>query len=309
MNRHRRSIWRLGGSVGVAVMLAVAAAGCGGSSSSDSSDAPNGSDTTFKASKQQKLAKQLPVDVAKSKTLTVGVALASPPDEFQDEDNNIVGWEPDLMRAVAKTLGLKLVFKPTGFDSLIPGLQASRYDAAIGEFGVTNKRMEVVDFVSTILGNELFAVRKESSIKVDGLADLCGLTVATDRGSVEADLAKGQNPKCKAAGKKPIDLNVYNSADQSGHALMSNRVDVFWLGSTAISYFVKQTDGQTKVVGEYGEPYPWGIALPKNTGMAKSIRGAVQHLIDSGTYLKILKKWGVESGAVDKAVINPKVSG
>ena len=48
-----------------------------------------------------------------------------------------------------------------------------------------------------------------------------------------------------------------------------------------------------------------GIALPKGSDVAEALQAAVQHLIDDGTYLKIVTKWGLQGGAVKKAPLNP----
>ena len=111
------------------------------------------------------------------------MALGSPPDDFRNEKGEIVGWEVDILRAATQSLGLGLDLRPTTFDTLIPGLQAKRFDAAIGQMGVSVVREKVVDMIGTLLGNELFAAYADSPIVVRTLDDLCGLTVATTRGS------------------------------------------------------------------------------------------------------------------------------
>lgn len=305
----RRS--RIVGSSLVAI-AAMALAGCGGGAGS--SNSPGSTNSASTAPTQSSavavpaLAKMLPKQVADSKTLVIGVALGSPPDEYMDENNNIVGWEIDIVRAASDTFGLELKLKPDSFDSLIPGLQANKYNAAIGQFGVTGDREKVVDFVTTLQSNELFAARSDSDIKVNSLDDLCGLTVATTRGSREYEFAKAHNPKCKTDGKPPIDIKVFNDSNQAGLSLTSKRSDLFWLGATAISYFVEKTNGQTKVVGSYLKPNPLGIALTKDSGMAKPMQAAVQHIIDDGTYAKILKKWGLTDAGIKESQVNPKVT-
>src|ERR1700744_5247255 len=98
---------------------------------------------------QPDLVKLLPPRFATDKTLTVAVALGSPPDDFMNEKNEVVGWEIDILRAAAQSLGLELQVRPTTFDSLIPGLQAKRFDAAVGQMGVTTVREKVVDMIGT----------------------------------------------------------------------------------------------------------------------------------------------------------------
>ena len=159
--------------------------------------------------------------------------------------------------------------------------------------------------VGTLLGNELFAARADSTIKVNSLDDICGLTVATTRGSREYEFALKHQPKCKALGKKPINVLTFNDGTSAADSLMSKRADLFWIGSTAVSYFVRQSNGQTKVVGSYTDRSYIGIALPKGSDLAPVLQAAVQHLIDDGTYQKIVQKWGLQSGAIKKAPLNP----
>jgi polar amino acid transport system substrate-binding protein len=257
-------------------------------------------------SAQPSLVKLLPSGIAKSKTLTVAVAVGSPPDDFRDEKNRIVGWEIDILRAAAQSMGLKLDLRPTTFDAIIPGLQAKRFDTAVGQIGITAVREKVVDMVGTLLGNELFAAKASSSLKIKTLDDLCGHSVATTRGSREYEFALQQQPKCKAAGKPQINVMVFNDGTSAASAMMSGRAELFWLGSTAVSYFVRQSDGRAKTVGSYTEKSYIGVALPKDSGMAKPLQAAIQHLIDDGTYSKIVTKWGLQDGAIKKSPLNPK---
>lgn len=261
---------------------------------------------TFGETPQPDLVKLLPPGIAKSKTIIVAVALGSPPDDFRDSKGEIAGWEIDILHAVAASLGVRLDIRPTTFDSLIPGLQAKRFDAAVGQIGITEVREKVVDMLGTLTGNELFAARADSPIKVNSLDDICGLNVGVTRGSREYEFAQAHQARCKALGKRPISALAFNSGTDAADALMSKRVDLFWIGSTAVSYFVRQSAGRAKVVGSYTDKSYIGIAMPKGSDLAPALQAAVQHLIDDGTYEKIVKKWGLEDGAIKKAPLNPK---
>jgi polar amino acid transport system substrate-binding protein len=175
----------------------------------------------------------------------------------------------------------------------------------VGQIGITEVREKVVDMIGTLLGNELFAALKDSDIKINSLDDLCGHTVSTTRGSREYEFAQTQNPKCKEQGKPPINVLVFNDGVGAADSIMNRRSELFWLGSTAVSYFVNQSQGRAKVVGHYTDTSYIGIALPKNSDMSKPLQAAVQHLIDDGTYGKIVKKWGLEGGAIKKVPLNP----
>ena len=256
-------------------------------------------------SPQPDLVKLLPPDVASAKIFTLAVALGSPPDDFRDAKGDVAGWEIDIMRAAAEALGLTLDIRPTTFDTLIPGLQSKRFDGATGQMGITDAREKVIDQVGTLVANEAFGALADSTVKVDGLEDLCGLTVGTTRGSREMVFVDDQNPKCAAAGKKPINALAFNDGNGAAEALMSRRADLFWLGSTAVEYFVGQSKGRTKIVGHYTDTSYLGVGLPKGSPMAKPLQAAIQYLVDNGTYTKIVTKWGLLDGAIKQVPINP----
>jgi polar amino acid transport system substrate-binding protein len=81
---------------------------------------------------------------------------------------------------------------------------------------------------------------------------------------------------------------------------------VFYADSPVAGYAISQTDGQLEALGDVEGVAKQGIAIKKgDQQLDEAVQKAVQKLMDDGTYMKILKHWGVESGAVDKAEINP----
>jgi polar amino acid transport system substrate-binding protein len=303
-HRHRRA------APGVALVMAMACASLCCNTQATAQPAPGTAQQSLTQplpteTPQPVLVKLLPERMASAKTFTVAVALGSPPDDFRNEQGEIAGWEVDILRAATQAMGLQLELRPTTFDTLIPGLQSKRFDAAVGQMGVTTVREQVVDMIGTLLANEQFAALADSNIKVNTLDDICGLTVGTTRGSREMVFAEAQNPKCEAAGKKPINALAFSDGNGAAESLMSKRSDLFWLGSTAVSYFVNQSQGKTKVVGSYTDTSYIGVALPKGSDMSAALQAAIQHLIEDGTYQKIVQKWGLEKGAIKQSPLNP----
>ena len=307
MTRIRARQFSAGLALIVGISLAATACGSAGATATSptASNSPAPAADAINETPQPDLVKLLPQRIKDSNKFTLGVALGSPPDEFKDASGNTVGWEVDLARLVAQSLGLQLEMQPISFDSMIPSLQAKRVEAGIGQMGVTEVRQKAIDQIGWLWGDELFAAKANSTLKVDSLDSLCGISVATTRGSREYGFAMDQKPKCEAAGKKPIDIQVFNDGVQAADSMMNGRTQVFWLGSTAVGYFVEQTKGQAKVIGHYTDPSYIGIALPKNSDMSQAVAAAIQHTIDDGTYKKVLTKWGLPSSAVEKAMLNP----
>ncbi len=263
-----------------------------------------GADPALAQTPDPALVKLVPPDVAK-RPFTVAVALGSPPDNFRNEKGETVGWETDLARAAVQALGLEFDLRPTTFDTLIPGLQSKRFDGAIGQMGVTAVRERVIDQIGWLIGNELFAALADNPIRINSLDDLCGVSVATTRGSREMVFVDEQQPKCAEQGKKPINALAFNDGNGAVEAMMSRRADLFWLGSTAVSYFVAQSKGRTKVVGSYTDRSYLGIGMPKGSDMAAPMQAALQHLIENGTYDKVIVKWGLQDGAIKDVPLNP----
>jgi polar amino acid transport system substrate-binding protein len=75
--------------------------------------------------------------------------------------------------------------------------------------------------------------------------------------------------------------------------------------SPVAEYQVKQSKGQFKLVGQVYGTAPYGIALPKGSGLPNPFLGALKKLMADGTYKKILTKWGVTAGAIS----NPTIDG
>jgi polar amino acid transport system substrate-binding protein len=75
-----------------------------------------------------------------------------------------------------------------------------------------------------------------------------------------------------------------------------------------MAYAVEQTNGQLELLGEIYDAAPYGYVFAKaQADLAEAVQGAVQALIDDGSYQKILDEWGVGQGAITTSETNPDV--
>ncbi|MGC9163813.1 MAG: ABC transporter substrate-binding protein [Thiomonas sp.] len=250
-------------------------------------------------------ASTLPQKYKEQGHLTIATDATYAPMEFIGKDGKTIeGADVDLGKAIAKELGVKADFVNASFDSIIPALQSGKYDMSMSSFTITKKREEVVDFVSYMTAGTSFYVKAQGGPKVVGLANLCGMTVAVEKGTVQADDAAKQSKECVAAGKKAVTVSVFPDQNGANLAIASGRAQVGMADSPVAAWIVEKSHGQFKLTGDAYNSAPYGIAMPKNSGLAEPVLAALKKVIASGEYAKILHKWGITQGAIKDPVIN-----
>jgi polar amino acid transport system substrate-binding protein len=279
-------------------LLAVAllGAGCGSSNNSTSTSGTASLTATpgINVAKDPKVAAEVPKSIASSGTLSVAADATYAPNEFIASDGHtVIGMDADLAKALAQVMGLKADVKNVTFDAIIPGLAANKYDLGMSSFTVTKEREKTVDFVSYAIAGTSFFVKADGGPNVRSLADLCGLKVAAERGTTQADDATAQDKKCKAAGKPGVTVQVYPDQNAVNLALSSGRADVDMSDSPPAAYAVEQSNGQFKLTGKQYGVAAYGIAIPKNSGLAKPVLDALKAVMADGTYNKIFQYWGL----------------
>ncbi|MEV4576504.1 ABC transporter substrate-binding protein [Nonomuraea jabiensis] len=256
--------------------------------------------------KNQELHDLLPDKIKKSGTLNVAAGHNYPPLVFLDTDNkSVIGLEPELMKAIGQVLGVEVSFSQASFDSLIAGVQARRYDLAIQAMLDKPERREKVTFVDYFKTSSSLLVQEKDAQAIKSLDDLCGKTAAVEQGTAQADDAEQQKKKCADAGKPAVQVLVFPDTVGCLQAVSTGRANAFIGGTPTITYQAEQSGGRMKQVGEPYRFLPYGILVNKeDQNLTKAVQQALQKLMENGSYAKILDKWKMSSGALDKAVIN-----
>ncbi len=299
-----------------AAVLAVAAAGllagCGSDSSSSSSSGSSGSSGSgaIPAAKQDPAVAKLVPAAAKSKgTLKVAADASYAPMEFVAKDGKTVkGVDADLAENLAKVMGVKVKVVNAGFDSILPGLTSGKYQLGMSSFTDTKEREQTVDFVTYFSAGTSFYVKAQGGPAINGLKDLCGKKVAVEKGTTQQADASAQGKKCKSAGKPAVSVSVFPDFNGVNLALSSGRAKVAMGDSPVVAYQVKKSGGQFKTVGQSYGTAPFGIAIPKKSGLDKPVLAALKKLMADGQYKAILKKWGVTDSGITDPTINGATS-
>jgi polar amino acid transport system substrate-binding protein len=287
-------------------LVALAVAGCG--SSNKSSSATSATTSGSAASGGGQLASQLPAKY-KSKALTVAADATYAPDEFiASNGHTVVGMDADLASAIARELGINPKVENATFDSILPGLAAGKYDLGMSSFTDTKARQKTVDFVTYFSAGTSFYTKANGGTNVTSLAELCGKTVAVEKGTTEQADATAQSKKCTGAGKAAVKVLTFPDQNGANLAVSSGRAQIGMADSPVAAYQVKQSNGQFKLTGQPYGTAPYGIAIPKGSGLDKPVLDAVKALMANGTYGRIMHKWGLQAGEIKNPQINAATS-
>ena len=305
------SMSRMLGLASVIVVVA-AIAGCGSTSSSSTTSttaaAKQSASKPAATSGDPAVEALVPAVVKSAGILIVASDASDAPDEFVGPGGTVVGWDPDLVNAIASVMGVKARIINAPFDSIIPGMISGRYEIGASSFEDTKLREKVVDFVDYIEGGESFFTKSTGGESISDIGGLCGLSVSVESGSTEESDAQTQSEKCTKAGKPAVKVLVYPTQAAANLALSSGRAQIAFADSPVAAYQVKRSNGAFKLVGQTYASAPWGLAIRKNSGLTKPISAALKVLMADGKYMSILTKWGIQGDALSAPKINGATS-
>lgn len=251
------------------------------------------------------IAATVPEDIRKTGRLVIGVNVPYAPNEFKDSSGAIVGFDVDLMNAVAKTLGLQPEYRETGFEAIIPSIRAGDFNVGASSFTDTKDREGSADFVTYFEAGTLWAQKVGSGVDPN---NACGLRVGVQYATIqETEEIPAKSLACTEAGNAEIQKVVYVSQDDLNAALIAGEVDAMTTDSPATGFAIKMSGGALEPAGEVFDTAPYGWPVAKGSGLSESLRRALEHLMQTGEYKTIATLWGVEKGLIDRPTINGAV--
>ena len=274
-------------AIGLAAALAVGAlAGCGSNPQSSSA--------------QSELKNGLPEKYASGFTVPV---INYPPYSIVDESGKVSGFDYDFAKAISDYFGVEFETKNATFEESLLGVSRGAYSWAPAA-SITSKRMETYDFVSYFDDAYRLVVKDTAAeIPADPSA-LCGLSIAEVNGGYTLKYLQDFSKQCTDAGKPAVEIMTFPDQGAIQLAVKSDRVDAAALTIANGSYAAKKGGG-LKITGPKFAVTTEGFTLKKGSDLAEHLENAMNALIADGTYAEILKRYGLEDGAIKKAEVNP----
>ena len=297
----RGKIWRIAAVFAASGALALSGCASGGEPSGPATDT-----AAAAAEKVDAIANTVPEDIKSTGKLVVGVNIPYTPNEFKDPSGKIVGFDVDLMNAIAATLGLTAEYREADFAKIIPSIQGGTFNVGMSSFTDTKEREETVDFVTYFSAG--IAVGAAPGAPVDP-NNACGKKVAVQATTTqETEELPAKSKACTDAGKPPIEIVPFDGQDAATNAVVLGQADAMSADSPVTSYAIKQSNGKLEAAGEIFDSAPYGWPVRKDSALAQSLVQALEHLIETGEYKEIATNWGVENGMIDKPVINGAIN-
>jgi polar amino acid transport system substrate-binding protein len=232
-------------------------------------------------------------DIKSRGKMIVAIDPTFAPYEYTDASNAIVGYDPAILAAVAKHLGVTIEYQRMAFSGIIPGLLAHSFDMEGSALNVTAERAKRLMYTVPVSKTVNGALVRSDFTKIPPKAtieSLAGLTAAVKSASTPEQILKSFNETLTAKGLAPIQLLTVDSVDQTVAALMTRRADFVFDDLTVLAGVAAQNPGKLRQTGELG-PSQWiaWATRPDDTRLNKAISDQIVAMKKSGELAKLQK--------------------
>ncbi len=215
------------------------------------------------------------------KVLTMATNAEFPPYEYY-EGEKVVGIDAEIAQLIADKLGMELKIEDVAFDSIIPGVQAGKYDMGMAGMTVTEDRLKDVNFSDSYAkGVQVVIVKDGGSIA--SLDDIAGKKIGVQTsttGDIYASDEFGEE-----------NVTKYENGALAVEALKSGKVDCVIIDNEPAKSYVAANEGLKILETEYVEE-DYAICFAKeNTELQEKVNEALKELIADGSVQKVIDKY------------------
>jgi polar amino acid transport system substrate-binding protein len=221
-----------------------------------------------------------------SKAIRVATDATWPPMEFLDDNKQIVGFDVDMMKAIAREAGFEVEIVNTAWDGIFAGLGNGTYDAVISSVTITDERKIAMDFSAPYINAGQVLVIPAGIDNVTTLADLKGKKAGAQigtTGALEIEKAEG------------VELKSYDELGLAIEDLVNGNIQAVVADNPIAADYVLNNPNYKEKLKIVGKPFTeelYGIAVKKgNTKVLEKINQGLTKVIDSGERDQLIDKW------------------
>lgn len=219
--------------------------------------------------------------------IVAGLDDAFPPMGFRNDKGELTGFDIEMGKELSKKLGLEIVWQPTVWDTVVPSLQAKKFDIIISGMNITAERKEEVNFAGPYgIAGQILVVKADNNT-IQSIKDVKPGKLGTQSGSTGHKVANTE-------GFKDEQLKLYKEYPLAFNDLTIGRIDAIVCDAFAIKTYLDKKPGAFKKVGEDmgGDDIYVGIAVRKeDKELLDALNTAITELKNDGTLSRLSEKW------------------
>jgi ABC-type amino acid transport substrate-binding protein len=209
-----------------------------------------------------------------------------PPVTFLNDKNELVGYDIEVGKFIAKHIGVKLDLVRLDWKGILPGLQTGRFDAVFSNVNVTPERKEIFDYSIPYSRSAVVVVAKVGVADIQGPTDLKGRTVGAISGGMDGEIPAKAIEKEHGAFKS---FKGYAGYAEMFADMEIGRIEAAVAPDTAAANFIKDKPGVAKIVGQpYVVRY---VGVPMQKGSAQ-LKAKMDEAIRAMRKEGLLDRWG-----------------
>jgi ABC-type amino acid transport substrate-binding protein len=281
---NKRSILLVG--VLLALALAFASAACGG----DEEEAEPGATQTAATEATTEAPPEF--STIEDGVLTVGSDIPFPPFEFR-EGGELTGFDIEMVNEMASRLGVEPNYVDTAFDTIFTQLAAGQFDMVASATTITPERAEQVNFTEPYYrAQQALTINTEETPDIASPDDLGeGDVVAVQRGTT------GETWAQENLEPNGVEIRSFPEAPDTYTALEAGNVTAVVFDEPSAVEEAKRREA-LEVVDTIDTDEEYGFPVnPDNQELLDALNGALQEMIDDGTYTEIYEQWFPEAPA------------
>ena len=243
-------------------------------------------------------------EIKKRGVLTTATEMQFPPFDISD-NGTYKGLDRDLIDAVGKEMGLKVTYLDLPWTSVLPGLEAKKFDLCIAPVTITKERMKHYAFTVPIADATAALMKRADDKSIIKPEDIAGKTVGGQKGTSQVAQLKAFAAKLP----KPVEVKEYVDNNQASADLAAGRIDATVNSLPNLAYAAQQrSDTFAVVTPPFGEPtyFSWVGRLDDET-LIDAINAAILKVTADGTMAKIQKTWFGQTMDLPKTVPEPSI--
>ena len=216
-------------------------------------------------------------------TIKIGMLVDFPPFGIQDASGTPDGYDADVAKALAESLGVEAQIVPVTGPNRIPYLLSGQVDVLVASLGITEERAQKVDFSTPYAGISI-AVYGATETEVKEPADLAGQTIAVARASTQDTGVTGVAPE-------GTEIRRFDDDASAVQALLSGQVNLIGLSNVVFLQVEKVAAGKFDKKFDLSSQVQGIAVAPGSDALLEKVNAFVQTARTDGTLDEVHQKW------------------